>query len=117
MRETGWDEDSDDALRAAVEKRTGHGLTGEDSEAVVDVALLWWRENDGDLADGLVAAPAGLADDGTIWLLTPKMGRDGHVEPSDIAEAATTAGLVQRASVPAGVNWNGTRLEIPRNSR
>ena len=26
-----------------------------------------------------------------IWVLTPKTGRGGHVEPSEIAEAALTA--------------------------
>ena len=29
-----------------------------------------------------------LADNGVIWVLTPKTGRSGHVEPSEIAEAA-----------------------------
>lgn len=32
-----------------------------------------------------------LADTGVIWLLTPKAGRDGHVEPSDISESTPTA--------------------------
>ena len=66
---------------------------------VVDVVLMWWREEDGDLVDALVDALTPLADGGYIWLLTPKAGRPGHVEPSDIGEAAPTAGLAQTSSV------------------
>ena len=51
-----------------------------------------------------------LADGGQIWLLTPKAGRDGHVEPSDIGEDATTAGLSQTSSISAAPDWSGTRL-------
>ncbi len=54
--------------------------------------LLWWRDGDGDLVDMLVDALGPLADNGVVWLLTPKAGRDGHVEPSDITESAPTAG-------------------------
>ena len=40
----------------------------------------------------LMDAIAPLADHGTIWLMTPKAGRSGHVEAADIAEAAPVAG-------------------------
>src|SRR3984885_2390872 len=50
-----------------------------------------------------------LVDGGYIWLLTPKAGRPGHVEPSDIGEAAPTAGLSQTSSVSAARDWSGTR--------
>ncbi|MEW2133666.1 DUF3052 family protein [Streptomyces sp. NPDC005435] len=85
----------------------------EDSEVVADVVLLWWRESDGDVADALSDALSRLADGGAIGLLTPKTGRDGHLEPGDITEGAVTAGAVQRAAVPAAGDWNGTRLEVP----
>jgi len=57
-----------------------------------------------------------LADNGVIWLLTPKRGRDGYVEPSDISEAAPTAGLSQTSLLPLGADWTGARL-VTRRSR
>ncbi|MEU4154458.1 DUF3052 domain-containing protein [Streptomyces sp. NPDC026659] len=117
VQEIGWDEDSDDELRAAVKERTGSELTDEDSEDVADVVLLWWREGDGDLVDALSDAQAVLADGGTIWLLTPKPGRDGHVEAGDIGEDVTTAGLAHGSSVAVAENWSATRLTGPRDRR
>ena len=58
-----------------------------------------------------------LADGGYIWLLTPKAGRPGHVEPSDIGEAAPTAGLAQTSSVSAARDWSGSRLVAPKARR
>jgi hypothetical protein len=81
------------------------------------VVLLWWRDGDGDLVDALVDALTPLADGGYIWLLTPKAGRASHVEPSEIGEAAPTAGLSQTSSVSAGRDWLGTRLVAPRARR
>ena len=78
---------------------------------------LWYREEDGDLVDVLVDALGALADGGHIWLLTPKAGREGHVEPSEIGEAAPTAGLAQTSSVSAGQDWAGTRLVAPKAAR
>ena len=97
--------------------RTGSELVDEDYDDVVDVVLLWWRDGDGDLVDALVDALAPLADNGVIWLLTPKAGRTGHVEPSDISEAAPTAGLQQTSSISAGRDWNGARLVAPKAAR
>jgi len=92
-------------------------LVDEDYEDVVDVVLLWWRDGDGDLVDALVDALTPLTDGGYIWLLTPKAGRDSHVEPSDINEAAPTAGLSQTSSVSAARDWSGTRLVAPKARR
>ena len=91
-------------------------MVDEDSDEVVDVVLLWYRDDDGDLVDVLVDAIAPLADDGFIWLLTPKRGRDGYVEPSDIAEAAPTAGLSQ-TSIVDGRHRTGpaARLVAPKS--
>jgi len=117
VQEIGWDDDCDQALRDAIADRTGADLVDEDYQDVVDVVLLWWREGDGDLVDALVDALGPLADNGVIWLLTPKAGRDGHVEPSDVSEAAPTAGLQQTSSISAGRDWNGARLVAPKAAR
>lgn len=92
-------------------------IVGSDSDDVVDVVLLWWRDGDGDLVDALVDALTNLADNGVVWLLTPKAGRPGHVEPSDIDEAAPTAGLSSTRSTSAAPQWSGTRLVAPKAAR
>jgi hypothetical protein len=117
VQEIGWDEDCDEDLRILMRERTGQELVDEDYDDVVDVVMMWWREGDGDLVDALVDALAPLADHGSIWLLTPKAAREGHVEPSDISEAAPTAGLQQTSSISAGRDWNGARLVAPRAAR
>jgi len=111
-------DDIDDGLLDDVETRTGTELIhGDDTDEVVDVVLLWWREDDGDLVDALVDALTNLGDNGVVWLLTPKAGRDGHVEPSDIDEAAPTAGLSSTRSTSAAPEWSGTRLVAPKAAR
>ncbi|GAA2823348.1 MULTISPECIES: DUF3052 domain-containing protein [Nonomuraea] len=117
VQEIGWDEDVDDELRGSIEDLTGNELLDEDSYDVVDVVLLWWRDGDGDLFDALTNAMRSLADGGQIWLLTPKAGREGHVEPSDIGEDAATAGLSQTSSISAAPDWSGTRLVPPKGKR
>lgn len=117
IQELGYDEDCDDGLRAAVEQLTGTALVDQDHEDVVDGVLLWWREDDGDLVDALVDALVSLGDGGAVWLLTPKAGREGHVEPSDIGDAAPTAGLHQTSSISAAPDWSGTRLVTRRSGR
>ena len=114
--ELGVDGDCDEQLREAFGSAEGVELIGEDEDPddVVDVVLLWWREDDGDLVDALVDAIGPLADHGVVWLLTPKPGRDGHVEPEDISDSAPTAGLQQTSTVSAGRDWQGTRLVAPK---
>jgi Protein of unknown function (DUF3052) len=113
VQELGYDTDCDEQLRDAITEIEGVELVDEDYDDV----LMWWREEDGDLVDALVDALALLADGGYIWLLTPKSGRPGHVEPSDIGEAAPTAGLAQTSSVSAGRDWSGSRLVAPKARR
>ena len=117
VQEIGYDDDCDEALRESVEAVTGTDLVDEDFEDVVDAVFLWWRDGDGDLVDALVDALTSLTDGGMIWLLTPKAGRPGHVEPSDIGEAAPTAGLAQTTTVSAASDWTGTRLVAPKSAR
>ena len=118
VQEIGYDTDCDEQLRGAISAIEGVELVDEDYDDVgVDVVLMWWRDGDGDLVDALVDALTPLADGGYIWLLTPKTGRPGHVEPSDIGEAAPTAGLAQTSSVSAGRDWSGSRLVAPKARR
>jgi DUF3052 family protein len=114
VQEWGWDEDTDDEIRADVEDASGGELLDEDTDEVIDVVLLWWRDGDGDLVDTLMDAIAPLADDGVIWVLTPKTGRPGHVLPAEIAESAPTAGLMPTSSVNLG-DWSASRLVQPKS--
>ncbi len=116
VQELGFDDDVDQQLREAIEDRIDEDMVDEDSDEVVDVVILWFREDDGDLVDVLVDAISPLADNGVIWLLTPKRGRAGYVEPSDISEAAPTAGLTQTSLLPIGQDWTGARLVSRRSS-
>jgi hypothetical protein len=113
--EIGYDDDCDEALRDSIADLIGDDFVDEDSDEVADVVLLWFREDDGDLVDALVDAIGPLADTGVVWLMTPKRGRAGHVDPSDIAEAAPTAGLSQTSTLAVG-NWSGSRLATPKAS-
>jgi hypothetical protein len=116
VQELGYDSDVDDAVREAVEDVIGEELLDEDAQEVIDVVLLWFREGDGDLVDTLVDARGMMSDDGTIWVLTPKTGKPGHLEPSEIAEAVPTVGLAQTSNVTLG-DWVGVRLVPPKAGR
>jgi hypothetical protein len=117
VQEIGFDDDVDHELREGIESLIGQDLVDEDYDDVADVVLLWFRDEDGDLTDALVDAIGLLEDGGMIWLLTPKTGRDGYVEPSDISDAAQTAGLSQTKSISVGKEWSGTRLATPKSKR
>ncbi|MEV8452312.1 DUF3052 domain-containing protein [Streptomyces sp. NPDC052095] len=117
VQEIGYDDDVEQELREAIEATIGQELVDEDYDDVADVVLLWFRDEDGDLTDALVDAIGLIEDGGTVWLMTPKTGRDGYVEPSDINEAAQTAGLAQTKSINAGKDWAGSRLATPKSAR
>jgi hypothetical protein len=110
VMEVGYDADVDQALRDQIEEQTGESLVDEESDEVVDVVLCWYREDDGDLVDILVDCVTPLADDGVIWLLTPKRGRDGAVDASDISEAASVAGLSETSIITVSGEWSAVRL-------
>lgn len=110
VQEVGWDDDSDASISEAVEDIIGEELLDEDTDELCDVVLLWWREDDGDLVDGLVDAIRPLADNGRIWLLTPGAGKPGTVAPGEISESAQLAGLVQTKATRLGA-WQGSCLE------
>lgn len=115
--EVGLDSDCDEALRSAIIAKTGNDFVEDHASDVVDAVVLWWREGDGDLVDELVDALTFLSEKGPIWLFTPKAGRDGHVEPSDIQDAAPTAGLSQTVSFVVGADWTATRLVARKLNR
>lgn len=115
--ELGYDEDVDDDLRAQIEEILQTALEDEEYDDVVDAVLLWWRDDDGDLTDALVDALATLEDQGFIVLLTPKVGRPGEVDVSDIAEAANTSGLQASISLNLTNEWSATRLVAPKSGR
>ena len=117
VQEFGYDEDVDDDFRVAIEELCGSELVEEDYGDVADAVVLWWREDDGDLVDALVDGKTNLAQGGFIVLLTPKAGRMGHVDASDIQEATLTAGLHASGSTNAAGEWNGHRLVAPKTDR
>ncbi|MEV3853230.1 DUF3052 domain-containing protein [Streptomyces sp. NPDC050095] len=116
VQEIGYDDDVDQELREAIEAATNAELVDEDYDDVADAVVLWFREDDGDLTDALVDTTTYIEDGGYILLLTPKTGRDGYVEPSEIGEAATTAGLSQTKGVSVGKDWTGSRLVTPKTA-
>ena len=116
VQELGWDEDADDDVRLLVEDAIDAELVEEAVEAV-DVVLLWWRDDDGDLVDGVVDALTDLTEAGYIWLMTPKVGRNGYVDAADLAEAAVTAGLSLTNSASVSSDWAATKLVRPKGSR
>ena len=114
VQELGWDNDTDDDLRIAIEDCIDADMVDGDYGNVVDAVLLWWRDEDGDLVDGLVDAKTDLVGGGAIWLLTPKVGRPNSVDATIIAEAAPIAGLAQTTAAAVSKDWQATRLVTPK---
>ena len=108
--EIGHASDCDEKLRQEICDITGTKFIEGETSEVVDSVLLWWREDDGDLVDELVDGLTYLTETGPIWVLTPKVGRDGHVHPSDIQDAANTAGLSQTSTIAIAPNWSATKI-------
>ncbi len=115
IQEVGFSDDSDIAVSQAI--ATVAELVDESYEDVVDGVLLWFREDDGDLVDALMDALVELTETGVIWLMTPKVGRAGHIEPSDISDAAPTVGLATTSTINAATDWQGTRLVSHRSRK
>ncbi|HMO10835.1 MAG TPA: DUF3052 domain-containing protein [Actinotalea sp.] len=115
VQEFGYGEDVDESVRRAIAAAVGSDLEDEDFDDVVDVVVLWWRDGDGDLTDALLDVLTALDGGGTVWLFTPKTGRPGTVQHTEIEEAATTAGLHATSTVAIGHEWSGTRLGSRRN--
>lgn len=107
-----WDNDVDETIREQIEALTGEEMVDEDYDGAVDGSIIWWRDGDDEdeLSDTIVDAYAVLGQDGPMWLLTPKPGRQGATSPNIVQNAAKTAGM--NASMPLTVaeDWNGIRL-------
>jgi len=110
VQEFGYGDDVDQDLRSGIEEVIGSELVDEEYDEVTDGVVLWWRDDDGDLTDALVDVRASLEDGGLIWVFTRKLGRSGHVDHSDIEDAATTAGLHATSTLSIAVDWSATRL-------
>lgn len=116
IQELGWDSDADQGLRDEIMEAVDGDLIDEALEAV-DAVLLWWRHDDGDLVDGLVDALRDLSASGCVWLLTPKVGRNGYVDPADISEGVITAGLALANTVKVSRDWQAQKVVRPKAGR
>lgn len=110
VQELGWDDDVDEALRAGVEQVVGSALEDESYADGADGVLVWFRSFDGDLVDVLVDALTNLVDRGCLVLATPRADQDGHVEPSEIEDAAVAAGLHPSGVANLSREWTVQRL-------
>ena len=108
--EVGRGGESDSSVRDLICSITCTDFLDGQSQEVVDAVIIWWREGDGDLVDALMDALTYLSQSGVIWVLTPKIGREGHVEPSDIQDGAPIAGLSQTSALSIAPDWTATRL-------
>ena len=117
IQEFGYDDDVDDDLRFALEDVIGSELEDEEFNDGADGVLIWYRDGDEDLVDLMVDGLTKLFDQGFIVLLTPKSGRPGHVQASDVEDAASTAGLVTGGPVNIAPEWAATRLMPPKGPR
>ena len=115
--ELGYGSDCDENLRSSIREITGTDFLDQDSREVVDAVLIWWREGDGDFVDELMDAMTYLSESGAIWVLTPKIGRTGHVEPSDIQDGAPLAGLSQTSTMSIATDWSATRLVARKSAK
>ncbi|MFI6638951.1 DUF3052 family protein [Streptomyces sp. NPDC050504] len=113
VQELGQDDDTDDDIRADVEEAIGGGTVDGETDLAVDAVLLWWRAGDGDLVDELGYVAEYLTDEGFVWILTPGVGKPGHVALDEIAEDAEAAGLAAVATAVLGA-WSGSRAVRPR---
>ena len=108
--EVGRGDDCDFTVRELISKITGTEFIEGHTQEVVDAVMIWWRDGDGDLVDELMDSLTYLSATGAIWVFTPKVSRDGHVEPSDIQDAAPIAGLSQTSTLSIAPDWTATRL-------
>lgn len=115
VQEVGWEDDVDQNLRDDVMDEIDDELI-EDAVEAVDLVMLWNRD-DTDVADALVDALRDLSNTGWICLLTPKIGRPGYVDPADIDEGATVAGLVVTSVIEVCPDWQARKIVRPRGQR
>ena len=115
--EVGRTSECDENLREQIHAITQSQFVDSDAHEVVDGVIIWWRDGDGDLVDELMDALTYLSESGPIWVLSPKVGRAGHVEPGEIQDAAPTAGLTQTSSFSIATDWSATRLVARKSTK
>jgi len=115
--EVGRTSECDENLREQILAITQSQFVDSDAHEVVDGVIIWWRDGDGDLVDELMDALTYLSESGPIWVLSPKVGRAGHVEPGEIQDAAPTAGLTQTSSFSIATDWSATRLVARKSTK
>ena len=115
--EVGHDSDCDSTLRDRLMSITGTTFLAGSTSEVVDAVILWWRDGDGDLVDELMDALTFLTEHGSIWVMTPKAGRAGHVEPSEIQDAAPITGLCQTSTIALAKDWSATHLVARKSGK
>ena len=72
---------------------------------VADSAIVWWRDDDGDvddLTDLLVDAQANLDGAGLIWVLTPKARTTGAVPAAEVEEPPRRQACMRPPQPPWG---------------
>lgn len=116
VEELGWDDDVAEDFRQAVMEDIDSDLVEESTEAV-DAVILWLRDDDGDVVDLLIDSLTDLGPQGFLWVLTPKIGRPGHVAQSDLSEGVLAAGLVLTTTVSASAQWSAHKVVRPKSAR
>lgn len=118
IQEFGYDDDVDMDFRSVIEQVCGEPLEDEEYNFVSDAAIVWWRDEDGDsadLTDIITDSMTTLDDGGNVWVLIPKAGRDGHVPPAEVEEAAGIAGMNTTINLDPGGDWLAFCLTSRRN--
>jgi len=116
VEELGWDDDVDEDFRQSVMELIDSDLLEESQEAV-DAVFLWLRQDDGDIMDLLIDSLTDLGPGGYLWVLTPKIGRTGHVPQSDLAEGVVAAGLCLTTSASVSKDWSAHKVVRPKGAR
>ena len=116
VEELGWDDDVDEDFRQAVMEVIDSDLLEESPEAV-DAIILWLRQDDGDVMELLIDSLTDLSSNGFLWVMTPKIGRAGHVSQSDLAEGVIAAGLSLTTPATVSKDWSAHRIVRPKGNR
>jgi len=115
VQELGWDADSDDELRIAIEDAIDADMVDGDYGNVVDTVVLWFRAEDGDLVDSLVDALTDLVGADRAADIARTRRAAATARATDIAEAAPIAGLAQTTTAAVSRDWAATRLVAPKS--
>ena len=116
VEELGWDDDADEDFRQAVMEVIDSDLLEESPDAV-DAIILWLRQDDGDVMELLIDSLTDLSSEGLLWVMTPRIGRPGHVSHSDLAEGVVAAGLSLTTTATVSKDWSAHKIVRPKAKR